>query len=76
MGADCTDAEVIEAQGEIREGFSFLPICILDTKYSNIGTNHVFWAHVRTDMSQNPSYARSIDAVPLVFADGHWSFLY
>lgn len=76
IGADSSDAEVIEAQEEMRQGFAFLPICVLDTKYSYVGTNRVFWANVRTDMPQQPSYARSIEALPLVFADGRWSFLY
>ncbi len=76
MGEDCPNAEVTEVQGEMRQKFAFLPICVLDTEYSYIGTNRVFWAYVRADMPQNPSYARSIDALPLIYADGYWSFLY
>lgn len=76
IGADNSDAEVIEAQEEMRQGFAFLPICVLDTKFSYVGTNRVFWANVRADMPHEPSYARSIEALPLVFADGRWSFLY
>ena len=76
IGLDYSDSEVVEAQDEMRQGFTFLPICVLDTKYTYVGTNRVFWANVRTDMPQEPSYARSIEALPLIFTDGRWSFLY
>ena len=76
MGEDIPDAEVLESLEGTRQYFSFFPICILDTKYVNGGTNHYFIANVPTDAPQNPSYARSIGALPLVFADGRWSFLY
>ena len=76
MGPDIPDEDVIEAQGEMRQHFSFLPICILDTRYVNVGTNVVLLAYVRTDRPQNPSYTRSIGALPLVFFNGYWSFLY
>ena len=76
IGSDCPDAEVLEAQTEMIEGFAFLPICVLDTKYFHVGTSLVFRASVRTDTPQNQPYERSIGALPLVFADGYWSFLY
>ncbi|MBR3085321.1 MAG: hypothetical protein IKH04_02850 [Kiritimatiellae bacterium] len=76
MGPDIPDEDALEAQEEMRQHFSFLPICILDTRYVNVGTNIVLLAYVRTDRPQNPSYARSIGALPLVFFDGYWSFLY
>ena len=76
MGPDIPDEDVIEAQGEMRQHFSFLPICILDTRYVNVGTNVVLLAYVRTDRPQNLSYTRSIGALPLVFFNGYWSFLY
>ena len=41
-----------------------------------IGTNTFFMAKVPTDAPQNPSYARSIDTLRLIYADGYWSFLY
>ena len=76
MGPDIPDEDVLEAQGEMRQHFSFLPICILDTRYVNVGTNVVLLAYVRTDRPQTPSYVRSIGALSLVFFDGYWSFLY
>ena len=44
--------------------------------HDNCPANHISLPPNRTDMPQNPPYARSIDALPLVFADGRWSFLY
>lgn len=76
IGTDYSDAEVVEAQDEMRQGFAFLPICVLDTQYFNVGTSLVFRASVRTDSPQEASYARSIEALPLVYADGYWSFQY
>ena len=76
IGTDYSDSEVVEAQTEMIEGFAFLPICVLDTKYFHVGTSLVFRASVRTDSPQEPSYARSIEALPLVYADGYWSFQY
>ena len=76
MEDDSSDQEVVEIFDEMCRGFTFLPICVLDTEYSNIGTNRAFWAYVRTDMPNKPSHAHSIEALPLVFAEGRWSFLY
>ena len=76
MEDDSSDQEVVEIFDEMCRGFAFLPICVLDTEYSNIGTNRAFWAYVRTDMPNKPSRARSLEALPLVFAEGRWSFLY
>ena len=56
-----------------KEQIVFYPLSIMDSKYVPSGTNSFYTFLSRFDRPNVPSYARSIDVLPIVYADGYWS---
>ena len=59
-----------------REHAAFLPLSILDSKDLQSGTNTFYKILARFDRPNAPSHTRSIEVLPLVYADGYWCFCF
>ena len=71
-----SDSIILQNFIYFREHAAFLPLSILDSKYLQSGTNSFYTILARFDRPNAPWHERSIQVVPLVFADGYWCFCF
>ena len=71
-----SDSIILQNFIYFREHAAFLPLSILDSKYLQSGTNSFYTILARFDRPNAPWHERSIQVLPLVFADGYWCFCF
>lgn len=68
-----SDNIILQNFVDIRTHAAFFPLSLLDSKYITSGTNIFYAILARFDRPNEPSYARSIEVLPIVYTDGYWS---
>ena len=71
-----SDSIILQNFVYFRENAVFLPLSILDSKYLQSGTNSFYTILARFDRPNASWHTRSIQVLPLVYADGCWCFCF